>query len=141
MSCVQHIRRMNENGVKKMCRNIFSLQQTLTNITLAREPALDYARQYFELLCLAPEVICFNFFSISGISPVMLDYLPQKFFCDLLGVCCIILNSLVSFHWFLDILKTCFVLLGQLKSSFEFLELYWDFLQVLEDVFSSLKFF
>jgi len=56
MSCVQHIRRINENGVKKMCRNIFSLQQTLTNITLAREPALDYARQYFELLCLAPEV-------------------------------------------------------------------------------------
>jgi len=57
MSCVQHIRRMNENGVKKMCRNIFSLQQMLTSITLAREPALDYARQYFELLCLAPEEI------------------------------------------------------------------------------------
>jgi len=57
MSCVHHIRRMNENGVKKMCRNIFSLQQMLTNITLAREPALDYARQYFELLCLAPEEI------------------------------------------------------------------------------------
>lgn len=56
MSCVQHIRRMNENGVKKMCRNIFSLQQTLTSITSAREPALDYARQYFELLCLTPEV-------------------------------------------------------------------------------------
>lgn len=39
-----------------MCRNIFSLQQTLTSITLAREPALDHARQYFELLCLTPEV-------------------------------------------------------------------------------------
>lgn len=56
MSCVQHIRRMNENGVKKMCRNIFSLQQTLTSITLAREPALDHARLFFELLCLTPEV-------------------------------------------------------------------------------------
>jgi hypothetical protein len=56
MSSVQHIRRMNENGVKKMCRNIFSLQQTLTSITLAREPALDHARQYFELLCATPEV-------------------------------------------------------------------------------------
>ena len=53
---VQHIRRINENGVKKICRNVFSLQQTLTNITLAREPALDHARQYFELLCLTPEV-------------------------------------------------------------------------------------
>ncbi|XP_046631029.1 exocyst complex component 4-like [Daphnia pulicaria] len=57
MSSVQHIRRMNENGVKKMCRNIFSLQQTLTSITLAREPALDHARQYFELLCTTPEEI------------------------------------------------------------------------------------
>lgn len=56
MSSVQHIKRMNENGVKKMCRNIFSLQQTLTSITLAREPALDHARQYFELLCTTPEV-------------------------------------------------------------------------------------
>ncbi|XP_057377768.1 exocyst complex component 4-like isoform X2 [Daphnia carinata] len=57
MSSVQHIRRMNENGVKKMCRNIFALQQTLTSITLAREPALDHARQYFELLCVTPEEI------------------------------------------------------------------------------------
>jgi hypothetical protein len=47
-----------------MCRNIFSLQQTLTSITLAREPALDHARQYFELLCTTPEVNLLSFISI-----------------------------------------------------------------------------
>lgn len=39
-----------------MCRNIFALQQTLTNITMAREIALDHARQYFELFYHTPEV-------------------------------------------------------------------------------------
>ncbi|CAG2064545.1 unnamed protein product [Timema podura] len=40
-----------------MCRNIFALQQTLTNITMAREIALDHARHYFELFYLTPEEI------------------------------------------------------------------------------------
>lgn len=39
-------RKINSNGVKKMCRNIFSLQQTLTSsITGSREMALDTAKQ------------------------------------------------------------------------------------------------
>ncbi|XP_063877986.1 exocyst complex component 4-like [Scylla paramamosain] len=50
MSSVVHIRRINENGIKKMCRNIFSIQQQLTNITMTRELALDQARQYYEML-------------------------------------------------------------------------------------------
>ena len=50
MSSVVHIRRINENGIKKMCRNIFSVQQQLTNITMTRELALDQARQYYEML-------------------------------------------------------------------------------------------
>lgn len=33
--------RINQSGVKKICRNIFTLQQALTNITMNREPALD----------------------------------------------------------------------------------------------------
>ena len=57
MSCAAHIRRINPNGIKKMCRNIFSVQQQLTNITMTRELALDRARQYYELLYLTPEVI------------------------------------------------------------------------------------
>lgn len=32
-----------------MCKNIFSIQQQLTGITLNREVALDYCRQYYEL--------------------------------------------------------------------------------------------
>ena len=36
--------RISPAGVKKICRNIFTLQQALTNITMNREPALDQAR-------------------------------------------------------------------------------------------------
>lgn len=51
------IKRINENGVKKMCRNIFAIQQNLTSITMSREVALDRARQYFELFNHSPEEI------------------------------------------------------------------------------------
>lgn len=51
------IQRINSNGVKKMCRNIFLIQQTLTSITKTREVALDYAKQYFELFYHTPEEI------------------------------------------------------------------------------------
>ena len=45
------------------CRNIFSIQQCLTNITSNRESDLDHARQYYELLYLSPDVsINFNLF-------------------------------------------------------------------------------
>jgi len=47
--------KISESGVKKICRNIFTIQQALTNITMNREPALDQARQYFELLYQRPE--------------------------------------------------------------------------------------
>lgn len=46
----QFLKRINENGIKKMCRNIFAVQQCLTNITANRESDLDHARQYYELL-------------------------------------------------------------------------------------------
>ena len=51
------IKKINENGVKKMCRNIFSLQQNLTSITMSREVALDYSRQFYELFYMNPEEI------------------------------------------------------------------------------------
>lgn len=57
INSAQYIKRMNENGIKKMCRNIFAIQQNLTNITLSREVALDHARHYFELLYHSPEDI------------------------------------------------------------------------------------
>merc|ERR1712223_212153 len=52
------IRKINENGVKKMCRNIFAVQHTLTSsITGSRETALDTAKQYYELCNQRPQEI------------------------------------------------------------------------------------
>ncbi|EPQ20155.1 Exocyst complex component 4 [Myotis brandtii] len=50
ISCIlingaQYFRRISESGIKKMCRNIFVLQQNLTNITMSREADLDFARR------------------------------------------------------------------------------------------------
>ncbi|KAG1676105.1 Exocyst complex component 4 [Nymphon striatum] len=50
ISGILYIKRINENGIKKMCRNVFAIQQNLTNITTSREIGLDRARQYFELM-------------------------------------------------------------------------------------------
>eukprot|EP00070_Physeter_catodon_P038633 XP_028345527.1 exocyst complex component 4 isoform X5 [Physeter catodon] len=52
ISCIlingaQYFRRISESGIKKMCRNIFVLQQNLTNITMSREADLDFARISF----------------------------------------------------------------------------------------------
>ncbi|XP_058282837.1 exocyst complex component 4 isoform X2 [Hylobates moloch] len=52
ISCIlingaQYFRRISESGIKKMCRNIFVLQQNLTNITMSREADLDFARDTF----------------------------------------------------------------------------------------------
>uniref|UniRef100_A0A3P8VFX6 Exocyst complex component Sec8 n=1 Tax=Cynoglossus semilaevis TaxID=244447 RepID=A0A3P8VFX6_CYNSE len=55
ISCIlingaQYFKRISESGIKKMCRNIFVLQQNLTNITMSREADLDFARSYYEML-------------------------------------------------------------------------------------------
>ncbi|ESN96349.1 hypothetical protein HELRODRAFT_186534 [Helobdella robusta] len=59
----QVLKRINENGVKKMCRNVHAVQQCLSNITGNREPDLDHARQFYELLYLSPDEVmkaCFE---------------------------------------------------------------------------------
>lgn len=60
ITSAQYIERIDESGIHKMCRNVFTLQQTLTNITMTRELALDYARQYFELFYESPEDMLSN---------------------------------------------------------------------------------
>ncbi|GIY18448.1 exocyst complex component 4 [Caerostris extrusa] len=50
INSINNIKKINENKVKKMGRNIFAIQQNLAGITMTREVALDRARQYFELL-------------------------------------------------------------------------------------------
>lgn len=57
---------IDEAGIQRICRNIFALQQTLTNITMTREVALDHARHYFELFFLTPEVICLLIVSLKS---------------------------------------------------------------------------
>ncbi|XP_021371891.1 exocyst complex component 4-like isoform X1 [Mizuhopecten yessoensis] len=52
MNSIQFLPKINENGIKKMCRNLFAIQQNLTNISMSRETDLDMARQYYELLYL-----------------------------------------------------------------------------------------
>lgn len=49
--------RIDENGIQRMCRNMLTLQQTLTNITSSREVALDHAKQFFELFYKSPDEI------------------------------------------------------------------------------------
>lgn len=56
MSSSQFLETIDESGIHRMCRNIFTMQQTLTNITMAREVALDHANHYFQLFYLTPEV-------------------------------------------------------------------------------------
>ena len=50
LGAADNIRKINSNGVKKMCRNIFAVQHTLpSSITGSRETSLDHAKQYYEL--------------------------------------------------------------------------------------------
>lgn len=54
ISSATSIKKINKNGIKKMCRNIFSVQQTLTSsITGRREVALDQAKTFYELMNLS----------------------------------------------------------------------------------------
>uniref|UniRef100_A0A8R1U1L6 Exocyst complex component Sec8 n=2 Tax=Onchocerca TaxID=6281 RepID=A0A8R1U1L6_ONCVO len=46
----QHMQKLNENGKKRVCRNIFAVQQRLSQLTGHRESELERARMFFELL-------------------------------------------------------------------------------------------
>lgn len=52
--------RIDNAGVQKMVRNALAIQQTLSAITASREVALDYARNFYEMFYLDPDVR--NFF-------------------------------------------------------------------------------
>lgn len=47
---------IDEANIQRMCRNALALQQTLSSITATREVALDQARNFYELLCMNPDV-------------------------------------------------------------------------------------
>ncbi|EYC28854.1 hypothetical protein Y032_0007g3461 [Ancylostoma ceylanicum] len=51
----QHMPRLSESGKKRACRNIWGVQQRLSQITSRREAELDRARAFFELLAYEPD--------------------------------------------------------------------------------------
>ncbi|OON16965.1 hypothetical protein X801_07204 [Opisthorchis viverrini] len=53
---VPTIPRMNRNGNRKMCRNVYRLQQALASLTETHESDLIRVKQLFELFHLTPEV-------------------------------------------------------------------------------------
>ena len=61
ISSAATIRRINNNGIKKMCRNIFAVQHTLTaSITGRRELALDQAKTFYELFNISAKEMLSN---------------------------------------------------------------------------------
>nr|VZI06184.1 unnamed protein product [Spirometra erinaceieuropaei] len=54
---IPQITRINSNGNRKMCRNIYKLQQTLALLTENHESDLIRVKQLYELLYLTPEAI------------------------------------------------------------------------------------
>ncbi|GCC30078.1 hypothetical protein chiPu_0008522, partial [Chiloscyllium punctatum] len=79
ISCIlingaQYFKRISESGIKKMCRNIFVLQQNLTNITMSREADLDFARQYYEMLYNNPDELL-NLVVDQGVKYTELEYI------------------------------------------------------------------
>jgi hypothetical protein len=56
-SLKSHIEAINRNGVVKMIRNVFSLQQNLTGMTTFNEEPFDKVRRYYELLNLNIEEV------------------------------------------------------------------------------------
>lgn len=57
INSAHHILKINDSGKKRMCKDIFSVQQCLSTITGTRESDLDSARRYFELLYKTPDDI------------------------------------------------------------------------------------
>lgn len=53
---IKKIKSMNKRGVNKMNRNIFALQQNLTNIIQFKETHFDRVRKFYSLVNLKEEV-------------------------------------------------------------------------------------
>ncbi|CAH8560669.1 unnamed protein product [Schistosoma mattheei] len=54
---IPQIERMNSNGNKKMCRNVYRLQQALATLTETHESDLIRVKQLYELFFLTPEAV------------------------------------------------------------------------------------
>ncbi|KYR01483.1 exocyst complex subunit 4 [Tieghemostelium lacteum] len=52
-----HIKQINTNGVSKLCKNVFTLQQNLSNIIVKREIFFDRVRQFYQSLLVEDEFL------------------------------------------------------------------------------------
>ncbi|KRZ10049.1 Exocyst complex component 4 [Trichinella zimbabwensis] len=57
ISACQNISRINDAGKKRICRDIYTIQQCLSNLTGEREADLDQARKFYQLLYKSPDDI------------------------------------------------------------------------------------
>ncbi|EGG18628.1 exocyst complex subunit 4 [Cavenderia fasciculata] len=54
-----HIKQLNINGVAKLCKNVYTLQQNLTNIIVKREMFFDRIRQFYQSLSNEDELLTY----------------------------------------------------------------------------------
>lgn len=59
ISNARHIRAMNQNGVKKMFRNVLALQQNIKIIAEGLQVEFDRAKRYYALFTKLPSVSIF----------------------------------------------------------------------------------
>lgn len=59
ISNFRYIKKVNENGIKKMILNLQALQQNLTNFALTFESIMDHVKDYYELFLLPLNVSVF----------------------------------------------------------------------------------
>ncbi|GAM18489.1 hypothetical protein SAMD00019534_016640, partial [Acytostelium subglobosum LB1] len=57
ISKLVHIKQINNNGVAKLCKNVYTLQQNLTNIIVKREIFFDRIRQFYQSLANEDELL------------------------------------------------------------------------------------
>ncbi|KAF2075037.1 hypothetical protein CYY_003647 [Polysphondylium violaceum] len=80
---LQCIKQINDNGVAKLCKNVFTLQQNLSNIIVKREIYFDRVRQFYQSLASEDETLNYileklyvPFFSVEE-GKVILDFLTS----------------------------------------------------------------
>jgi len=73
INSAQHVIKINDSGKKRMCKDIFSVQQCLSSITGTRENDMDAARRYYELLYKTPDDIV-NTIMENGAEFTILEY-------------------------------------------------------------------
>jgi hypothetical protein len=73
------IKSINKWGVRKMCRNVFALQQNLTNIIISTdEEPFEKARKYYELLNISQEEVLVHIAENSGDISKLFSYDEYK---------------------------------------------------------------